>query len=117
MRFDQLPQLFIEHMRIDLCRGNVGMAQEFLHDAEIGAVGEKMACESVPDDMRGEVRRPDSGAGAEALEVAGEDLAGQMAGRAVCREKMGELPVAVERAQFGTVGGDCRDRRLRQRQK
>ena len=35
-------------MRIDLRRGNIGVAQHFLNDPQIGAVAEQMRCETVP---------------------------------------------------------------------
>ena len=49
---DQLLQPLVEHMRIDLRRRDVGMAEQRLHDAEIGAAGEEMRRESVPQHMR-----------------------------------------------------------------
>jgi len=36
-------------MRIDLSRGNVGVAQHLLDDPQIGAVPEEMRCETMPE--------------------------------------------------------------------
>lgn len=36
-------------MRIDLRRGNVGVAQHLLDDPQIGAVPEQVRCETVPE--------------------------------------------------------------------
>ena len=49
---DQLTEPLIEHMRVDLSGGNVGMAEQFLHRAKVGAVGQKMACKGVPQHVR-----------------------------------------------------------------
>ena len=52
MRLNQLLQPFFKDMRIDLCRRNVGMSEEFLNYAKVGAVGKKMACKGVTHDVR-----------------------------------------------------------------
>jgi len=36
-------------MRIDLRRGNIGVAQHLLDDPQIGAVPEEMRCETMPE--------------------------------------------------------------------
>src|SRR3984957_19777118 len=69
----------VEHMRIDLRRRNIGVAEQVLHDAQIGAVLQQVAGESVTQDMRADARGCDAGGGGEDLEFARESLAGEMA--------------------------------------
>ena len=52
MLVDQLLQPVVQHVRIDLRGGDVGVAEQRLHDAKIGAAGEQMRGESVPQHMR-----------------------------------------------------------------
>ena len=40
------------HVRVNLGRGNVGVTQHFLDDAQVGAVTEKMRGETVPEQVR-----------------------------------------------------------------
>src|SRR6185369_15890815 len=51
-RLDQLPQPRALDMRIDLCRRNVGVPEHLLHAAQIGAMIEQMARESMAQDVR-----------------------------------------------------------------
>src|SRR5437660_7405987 len=81
-------------MRINLRRRDVGVAEELLHDAEIGSVLQEMAGEGMAEDVRRDFRRRDPGCRGERLEVAREGLARQMAGFA----ERGEEPAAVEAA-------------------
>src|SRR6478735_257766 len=83
MCFDQLSERLVENVGIDLGGGNVLMAQQFLDDAEIGAIGEKMAGKGVAYDMRRERVCGNSGPRAQALEIARENLPGKIAGRTV----------------------------------
>jgi hypothetical protein len=46
-----LQPLLID-MRVDLCRGYVGVAQHFLDDSQIRAIAEQMCCEAVPQKVR-----------------------------------------------------------------
>ena len=69
----------IEHVGIDLRRRNIGMAEQFLHDAQIGAVLQKMAGEGVAQHMRADPRRGDPGLRGYGLEIAGKNLPAQMA--------------------------------------
>jgi hypothetical protein len=41
-------KLFIGHMRVNLGRGDVLMAQELLHQAQINALGQKIGGKRVP---------------------------------------------------------------------
>ena len=61
-------------MRIDLRRRNIGMAEQFLHDAEIRAVLQKMAGEGMAQHMRADARRRNAGEAGNRLDIAGEDL-------------------------------------------
>src|SRR5512134_1688788 len=44
---DQLLQPLLQHVRIDLCGGDVGVAEQLLHRAQVGAAVEQMAGEGV----------------------------------------------------------------------
>jgi len=50
----------IEHVGIDLRRGDVGVAEEVLNDAQVRAVLQQVARESVTQDMRAGAGRRDS---------------------------------------------------------
>ena len=39
-------------VRVNLGRGNIGVTQHFLDDAQVGAVTEKMRSETVPEQVR-----------------------------------------------------------------
>ena len=39
-------------MGINLCRGNIRMAQKFLNDAEIGTPFQQMGCKRMPERVR-----------------------------------------------------------------
>ena len=49
---DERPQSLLEHMGVNLRRRDVGMAEQLLHDAEIGAVLEEVAREGMAKHMR-----------------------------------------------------------------
>ena len=49
--FDDFSQALGQNMRVDLRRGNVGMAQHLLDRSQIGTPGEQMAGEGVPQHM------------------------------------------------------------------
>ena len=50
-------QALVEHMGVDLRRGDVGVAEQFLHDAQIGAVLQQMAGEGVAQHVRADAFR------------------------------------------------------------
>ena len=52
MRLHQMLQPLIQYMRVDLCRGNVAVAQQFLHGAQVRAIAQEMARKSVAKHMR-----------------------------------------------------------------
>ncbi len=45
-------QALLVDVGVDLGRGNIGMAEHFLNDAQVGAVAEQMRSETVPEQMR-----------------------------------------------------------------
>src|SRR5215471_4116535 len=45
-------EALVEHMGVDLCRGDVGMAQQSLYDPKIGAVVQEMTGEGVAEHVR-----------------------------------------------------------------
>jgi hypothetical protein len=52
MRLDKLLQPLFEDMCVDLRGRNVRMAEEFLYDAQIGAIRQQVAGKGVAHDMR-----------------------------------------------------------------
>src|SRR6202011_2639457 len=51
----QLFQALTSHVGIDLCRGQITVTQEHLHDAQVSAVIEQMRGKRVPQSMRRKV--------------------------------------------------------------
>ncbi len=45
-------QLVYRIVRIDLCRGEAGMAQQFFHRIDVGAIVHQVRGESMPEHMR-----------------------------------------------------------------
>ena len=45
-------QTLLIDVRINLRRGNIGMTEHFLNDAQIGAIAEQMRGKTVPKQMR-----------------------------------------------------------------
>ena len=52
MARDYFAQARAIHMRIDLRSGNISVAQQFLHDAQIGSPTEQVRCKAVTQHMR-----------------------------------------------------------------
>ena len=75
---DQLTEPLIQHMRVDLRGRNVGMSEQFLHRAQIGAVSEKMACKGVSQHVRRDEARGNSGPAGKGFEIPGENLTREM---------------------------------------
>ena len=48
----QTLQPLLEHVSVDLRGGNIGVAEERLHDTQVGAVVQQMARESMPQHVR-----------------------------------------------------------------
>src|SRR4029079_14484370 len=91
----QALEAFLQHMGVDLRRGDVGVAEQGLYHAQVGAVVQEMARERVPQHVRTHLRRAQSGGACERLELARELLAGQMPGLAERREQPFALLVAA----------------------
>ncbi len=89
MRLHQLLQALVEHMRIDLCRRNVAVAEQFLHRAKVCAIAQEVARKGVAQHMRRDGIGRKSGADREVLQLPGKDLPGQMPLLAVGRNKKG----------------------------
>src|ERR1700761_122611 len=72
---DETLQALFEHMGIDLGGRDVGVTEQGLDDAQIGAVVEEMAGEGMPQDMRAHLLGPEPDGAGQGLELAGEMLA------------------------------------------
>ena len=88
---DQRPQPLLQHVGVDLRGGDVGVAEELLDDAEIGAVLQQVAGEGMAHHVRRDLRRGNPGPRRQVLEIAGKSLPGQVAAVA----EGGEQPRAV----------------------
>ena len=51
----QGAQLLVQHMRVDLRGGDVGVAEHGLHAAQVRSALEQMGRETVPDHVRGQI--------------------------------------------------------------
>jgi hypothetical protein len=63
------------------------MAEQFLSDAQIRAVLQKMAREGMAEHMRAHARGADSRGGGAGLEIAGKSLAREVPSRAIGRKQ------------------------------
>jgi hypothetical protein len=70
----QLLQPFAGDVGVDLRRRNVGVAEQQLHDAQVGAVVEQVRGEGVAQHVRREPRRIDAGARGVALDQLPEGI-------------------------------------------
>jgi hypothetical protein len=52
---------FVEYVRIDLGRRNIGMAEQVLYDAKIGAVLQEMAGEGMAERVGADLRGGEAG--------------------------------------------------------
>ena len=78
MLLDKTPQALLDDMGVDLGGRDVGMAEQLLHRAEIGASLEQMAGEGVAEHVRRDPRRLDARAERERLQLLTETLSGEM---------------------------------------
>ena len=85
----------VKHMGVDLRRRDVGVAEQILNDAQVRAVLQQMTGEGVAKDVRAHARGGNSRRGGDALEIACESLARQVAARA----RRGKEPGARRRAR------------------
>ena len=83
----QALQPLLQHMGVDLRRRDVGMAEQRLHDAQVGAVLQQMAGEGVAQHVRADLARREAGGAGQRLQVAGEMLPRQMAALAEGRKQ------------------------------
>ena len=74
------PQAFFQHVCVNLCRGNVGVAQQGLYDAQIGAVLQKMTGERVAQHVRADRGRGNTGRYGKILEFPRRMLTREMTG-------------------------------------
>ena len=74
----QALEPLIEHMRIDLCRRNVRMAEQHLHHAQIGAIVKEVAGKSVAKSVGCDLERVQARAEGQSFQLAGKMLAGDM---------------------------------------
>src|SRR5208283_3072705 len=79
----------VEHMSVNLRRRDIGVAEQFLHNAQIGAVLQQMAGEGMAQSMRMDVARGYSRRDRRRLKIAREGLTGQMAAVAVRGKQKG----------------------------
>ena len=75
----QALQSFLDDMGVNLCRGDVGMAEQSLDDSQVGTVMKKVGRERVTQHMRADEARWDTGRCRKLLEIAREMLPRQMA--------------------------------------
>ena len=75
---NQTLQAFLQHMRIYLRGRNVGMAKKGLHDAQIGAIVQKMAGKSMAQDMGTDLAGAQTRRAGKAFQFTRQMLAGQM---------------------------------------
>ena len=74
----QALQPLLDHMGVDLRGRDVGVAEQRLHDAQVGAVVQEMAGEGVTQHMRRDQPRRQAGGRRQFLQVARKMLPGQM---------------------------------------
>ena len=78
---------FLEDMGVDLRGRDIGMAEQCLHDAQIGAVLQQMARKGVPQNMRADGLGSQAALYGQRFQVAREMLPGQMAALAEGRKQ------------------------------
>src|SRR5579872_418282 len=83
----QTFQPLLDDMGVDLRRRNIGMAEQCLHDAQVGAVVQKVACKSMPQHVWRDQPRREARGGREFFQVARKMLPGQVAALAEGRKQ------------------------------
>ena len=78
MLLDQASQPLLDHMGIDLRRGDVGVAQQLLNCAQIGAAFQQVAGEGVTKDVRRDAGGIEPSGNGKRLQLLPEALAGEM---------------------------------------
>jgi hypothetical protein len=74
----QAFQALFQNMRVNLRGRNIGVAEQRLHHAQIGAVVEKVAGESVAQHVRADLRGTKPCGSGESFQFAGKMLAREM---------------------------------------
>ena len=59
----QALEALLNHVCVNLRGGNIGMAEQSLHDTQIRAVMQKMTCKGVTQDVRTDDARRQTGGG------------------------------------------------------
>src|SRR5262249_11639672 len=95
----QALEALLEHMGIELCRGDVGVAESRLQHPQVRAVVQEMTREGVAEHVRAHLRSAQSRGGGERLEFAGKVLAREVAGFTERGEKPFCLPVTARTGQ------------------
>jgi hypothetical protein len=113
----QALQALFHHMGIDLRGRDIGVAEQRLHDAQIGAVVQKVAGEGVAQHVRRDQPRRQARAGCEFFQVAREMLSRQMTAFAEGRKQPFRgggvfLLLRLQRFHRGEVIGHRLPRRL-----
>ncbi len=75
---DQRREPVLQHVGVDLRGRDVGVAEQFLDDAQIRAVGEKVAREGVAEHVGRDLGGGNAEPGRECLEIAPEGLPGHV---------------------------------------
>src|SRR5262249_18444603 len=83
----QALEALLEHMGINLSRGDVGVSEQSLHHPKVGAVVQEMTREGVAEGGRARLRWAQARGGGGRLPVPGERLAGEGAGVTAPGEK------------------------------
>jgi hypothetical protein len=78
MLLDEPPQPLLDDMSIDLRRRDIGMAEELLHSAEVGATLQEMAGKGMAEHVRRDARGLYRGRDRKRLQLLAEALARQM---------------------------------------
>ena len=81
----------VEDMSVDLGGRHIRMAEQFLHDTQVRAVLQQMACKGMAQHMWTDLGGGDPGSARHHLEIAGEGLPGQVSALAVGRKQPGPL--------------------------
>src|SRR5262245_55932353 len=113
MLLDQASQALLDDVGIDLRRRDVGMAEELLHRAQIGATLQEVAGKGVAENVRRDARGFDPRGESERLQFLSKALAGEMLASARRKEPdRGAAPFSLIGADRGEMGLERSLRRL-----
>src|SRR5262245_37310518 len=111
----QRAQLFVEHVRVDLRRGDIRMAQHQLYAAQVGAAFEQMAGEGMAQHVRRYARGIDAGGEGRLLQELRKALPRQVAAAAARGKEETRALLAQHRGADMKPRGDRRARRVAER--